>query len=382
MGISCFPNVVSKMDEIKRKKILFYTSSLSRGGMERVFVNLAHYFLSQNYDVVMVTQYQNEDEYTLDARIPRVLSDLTADETSTSRIANFFGRLKKLRYIFKQSCPDLILTCNGKNNMMTLAAAMGLKCSVVLSVIADPVMEYYTKIMRLIARTFFTLADGIVIQTEQVREFFPKRIARKCKLLPNSLNPEFMIEKYAEKKNKEIVAVGRLDKNKNQAMLIRAFAEIAEGYPEYKVVLYGDGEERDNLETLIQEKNLQNRVVLAGRVSDVAEKIRKSEVFVLTSYTEGMPNALIEAMALGLTVISTDCPSGGPRQLIEDGVNGILIPPGDDKALASALNKLLSDDEYRNELGIEAYKLQEELSPERVNALWRDYFEELIRTRG
>lgn len=370
------------MDEIKRKKILFYTSSLSRGGMERVFVNLAHYFLSQNYDVVMVTQYQNEDEYTLDARIPRVLSDLTADETSTSRIANFFGRLKKLRYIFEQSCPDLILTCNGKNNMMTLAAAMGLKCSVVLSVIADPVMEYYTKIMRLIARTFFTLADGIVIQTEQVREFFPKRIARKCKLLPNSLNPEFMIEKYAEKKNKEIVAVGRLDKNKNQAMLIRAFAEIAEGYPEYKVVLYGDGEERDNLETLIQEKNLQNRVVLAGRVSDVAEKIRKSEVFVLTSYTEGMPNALIEAMALGLTVISTDCPSGGPRQLIEDGVNGILIPPGDDKALASALNKLLSDDEYRNELGIEAYKLQEELSPERVNALWRDYFEELIRTRG
>lgn len=350
--------------------------------MERVFVNLAHYFLSQNYDVVMVTQYQNEDEYALDARIPRVLSDLTSDETSSNRIANFVGRLKKLRSIFKQNSPDLILTCNGKNNMMTLAAARGLKCRVVLSVIADPLMEYYTKVMRIIAKTLFVFADGIVIQTEQVRGFFPKRIARKCKLLPNSLNPEFILEKYTGQKEKEIVAVGRLDENKNQAMLIRAFSEIAENYPEYKVVLYGDGEERDNLEALIKEKNLQNRVVLAGRVSDVAEKIRKSEIFVLTSYTEGMPNALIEAMALGLTVISTDCPSGGPRQLIVDGVNGILVPPGDDKALTVALNKLLSDDKYRNELGIQAYKLQEELSPERVNALWRDYFEELMRTRG
>ena len=304
------------------------------------------------------------------------------EEVTSNRLANFLRRLKKLRNIFKDNNPDLILTCNGKNNMMTLAAAAGLRCRVVLSVIADPVMEYYTKAMRIIAKTFFVLADGIVVQTKEVKKFFPDSIAKKCKMLPNSLNPEFMLEKYDGPKLKEIVAVGRLDVNKNQAMLIQAFSYVADDYPDYKVVLYGDGEERSNLQKLIEEKGLQERVILAGKVSDVAERIRKSEIFVLTSYTEGMPNALIEAMALGLTVISTDCPSGGPRQLVEDGINGILIQPGDIDALAIALRNLLSDDVYRHELGMQAYKLQQELNPERVNAMWRDYFEELISTRG
>ena len=380
MGISCFPDVVSKMDEVK-KKILFYTSSLDRGGMERVFVNLAHYFLSQKFDVVMVTQYRHENEYFLEPEIPRVLSDLTSEELSESRIKNFIGRLKKLRSIFKQYEPDLVLTCNGKNNMMALAAAGGLKCCVVLSVIADPMMEYYTKAMRFIARTFFQRADGIVVQTEEVKKFFPERIRKKCKLLPNSLNPEFIMEKYQGDKEKKIVSVGRLDANKNQAMLIRAFGQIADKHPEYQVSLYGEGEERNALEALIRENHLENRVILEGRVSDVPERIRKAELFVLTSFTEGMPNALIEAMALGLTVVSTDCPSGGPRQLIKNGENGILIPPGDEQALTKALDQLLADKEYRERLSQNAYKLQTELNPEHVNAMWRDYFEELIKRK-
>ena len=132
----------------------------------------------------------------------------------------------------------------------------------------------------------------------------------------------------------------------------------------------------------MKDAGLQEHVVLAGRVSDVADRIRNSEVFVLISYTEGMPNALIEAMVVGLAVISTDCPSGGPRHLIKNGVNGILIPPGDEAALADALERMLSNDEFRKGLGAQAYKLQEELAPERVNELWKDYFEELMRVRG
>lgn len=370
------------MDKVMKKKIVLYISSLARGGMERVFVNLAHYFKAQGYDVVMVTQYRKEQEYYLDSNIPRVMSDLTESEMSQNRVVNLLKRIRKLHSIFRGIQPDLILTCDGKMNMMTLAASRGLKCKVVLSVIAEPRLEYYTKVMRFIARTFFVMADGIIVQTEPIKNFFPKWIINKCKILPNALNPEFIMERYTGNRKKEIVSVGRLDKNKNQAMLIRAFAEIAEEYPEYKVVLYGDGQERNNLQALIEEKGLSERITLAGRVFDVAEKIRKSEVFVLTTYSEGMPNALMEALVLGMAVVSTDCPSGGPRQLIENGVNGILIQPGDEKGLIEALRRLLSDQEYREKLGEQAYKLQEKLSPERVNAMWKDYLEEIMEARG
>lgn len=364
------------------KKIVFYISSLERGGAERVFVNLAHDMYEHGYRVAVVTQYQGENEYELNEQIPRLLSDLTDDELHAGRIANFVARLKKLRKIFKEQSADLIMTCNGKSNMMALAASLGLHCRVVLSVIADPMMEYYTKAMRLIARTFFVMADGIVVQTEEVKNFFPPCIRKKCKRLPNSLNPAFVRNRYEGSRKKEIVSVGRLDENKNQEMLIRAFEKIEKQFPEYNLILYGEGEMRDRLEKLVKEFGLEEKVFLPGKVTNVADAINAVEIFVLTSYTEGMPNALLEAMALGLAVISTDCPSGGPRSLICDGDNGRLIPPGDTKALEEALFALLENDEYRNTLGANAMKIQENLCPDKVNQMWREYFQNIMDGKG
>lgn len=362
----------------RKKKIAFYCGSLTKGGAERVFVNLAEYFYQAGYEVLMVTQYRYEDEYSISPGITRILSDITEDETGKSRIGNFKKRFQKLRGIFKKTKPDLVLTCIGKNNLMAIATNTFLKTKVVISVVADPKMEYETSLMRFLARHYFVFADGIILQTRDAKLFFPEKIRRKSVILPNSLNPIFAFPRYEGERKKEIVAVGRLDENKNHAMLIRAFSEIANQYPEYYVTIYGDGEKKEELGNIIEKYGLKGRVNLAGKSDKIKDDIYASSIFVLTSDTEGMPNALIEAMALGLTVISTDCPCGGPKDLIAHGKNGYLVPVRDEKALQDQLVYCLGHPDEMEMVGRNAAKIQDNMNPSLVNKKWEDYFLSII----
>lgn len=364
------------------KKIAFYIGSLKKGGAERVFVNLAEYFYKTGYQVTMVTQYTAENEYVISKGIERVISDLSDSEISDNRIVNFHRRTAKLRRIWRTVRPDLILSCIGKNNFMAVVTTLFSKIKVVVSIVGEPTEEYNSTVMRVLAKVLFIKADGIVLQTEDSKVFFPQYLLKKSVILQNSLNPLFIQDRYEGVRDRQIVSVGRLDANKNQTMLIEAFARIAVRYPEYSVVCYGDGESRAQLEALIERFNLQGRVQLPGITTDVAGMIRKASVFVLTSYTEGMPNALIEAMALGLPVISTDCPCGGPKELIRQGENGMLIPVGDVEALAASLVTLLEDTEFMEKLGRKAAQIQDRLNPERTNQQWKEYFEQILHQRS
>lgn len=187
----------------EKKTIAFYCSSLTKGGAERVFANLAEYFTEKGYTVYMVTQYQQEDEYCLKPGIPRILSDITPGEEKNGRIGNFFARFFKLRNIFKKIKPDIVFSCNGKNNFMAECAGMGLHCKTVVSVVADPKMEYPTGLMRLLAKVLFRFADGIVFQTKEAMDFFPKAVRKKGVILPNSLNPQFIRERFEGEREKK-----------------------------------------------------------------------------------------------------------------------------------------------------------------------------------
>ena len=169
-----------------------------------------------------------------------------------------------------------------------------------------------------------------------------------------------------------------MDANKNHEMQLRAFAGLKDKYPEYTLVIYGDGELRSYIEETAEELGIAKRVFLPGVVQDVAERIGQASLFLLTSYSEGVSNALIEALALGLPVIATDVPSGGTEELMKDGVNGLIIPAGEQAALERAMDRLLGDPAYAQQLGREAARIQERLAPERVNPLWKAYFEELM----
>ena len=364
----------------REKHIAFYIGSLHKGGAERVFVNLAEFFLSEGYRVTMVTQYRypDKEEYLLPSEIKRVISDLNSDELSNSRIVNFYRRVCKLHRIWKSEQPDMVLACIGKNNFMTVVTTMFTSTRSVVSVVGEAKEEYPGKLMRGLANFLFPLADGIVLQTERSKFFFNKKIQRKAVILPNSLNPAFIKPRYEGIRDKRIVAVGRLDANKNHEMMIRAFAALWDKYPEYTLTIYGEGELRPFLEGLVQQLGISERVFLPGVIPDVADRIERAALFLLTSYSEGVSNALIEALASGLPVISTDVPSGGTVELIADGENGLIIPTGDLRALEEAMDKMLGDPVYADSLGREAAKIQKRLAPERVDRQWKEYFDGIM----
>lgn len=362
----------------ERKKIAFYIGSLHKGGAERVFVNLADYFQAEGYRVVMVTQYRKEDEYDLPDGIERVLSDIEEEEVSASRVINFFRRLNKLHAIWKKEKPDLVLSCIGKNNFMAVVTTMGTKTKAVVSVVGEAKEEYPSREMRMLADILFPLAAGVILQTERSRGFFCRKVGKKAVILPNSLNPAFIRPRYEGAREKRIVSVGRMDANKNHEMQLRAFAALKDKYPDYILEIYGDGELRSHIEETAAELGIAKRVSLPGVVQDVAARICRASLFLLTSYSEGVSNALIEALALGLPVIATDVPSGGTEELMEDGVNGLVIPAGDLTALTRAMDRLLGNADYADRLGREAARIQEKLAPECVNPQWKAYFQSII----
>ena len=257
---------------------------------------------------------------------------------------------------------------------MAILANLFSKTRVIVSVVAEPTEEYPNALMRFLAKTLFYLADGIVMQTKDAVAFFQPSLQKKCVILKNSVNPAFLRPRYEGKRGQDIVAVGRMDANKNQAMAIRAFAKIAGEFPESRLILYGDGPLKEQLKALADGLGVGDRVLLPGTVNDVADRIEKARIFLLTSFTEGMPNTLLEAMSLGLACISTDCPCGGPKDVIQDGVNGCLVGVDDPEGLSFRLRELLSDPKKAERMGREAARLQESYRPERVNREWEDYF--------
>lgn len=357
----------------KQIHIAMLIGALTKGGAERVLVNLADYFVSKGCRVTMVTQYQKENEYPLNSKVTRVISDIAEEETTKSRLINFKRRFCKLRNIWKKEKPDIILSFIGKNNMMAVLTSRFLNIPVAVSVRAEPSEEYYNFLLKFLAKHLFARADGVILQTKRCFDFFPEKVRKKAVILQNPISSSFFRERYEGERDKTIVAVGRVDENKNHKMLIRAFAQIAEEFPEYRLVIYGEGELRPSLLELIKELKLENRILMPGSIDNVADVIYKSQIFVLPSNTEGAPNTLIEAMIMGLCVVSTDCPCGGPADLIENGYNGILTPVDDVDKMKENLHFLLNNLQKANELGENAAKTSDIFKPEKVYGDWEKF---------
>ena len=368
-----------RTDEIDgAETIALYISSMRKGGAERVIANLAQYLDEKGYHVVLVTTHKAEIEYEVPETVKRILSEPDECELQGGRIRNFLTRFRKLRRIWKEEKPDVIVSFIGKNNIMAILTSLGMGIPVAVSVRGEPGEEYYNGLLRFLARNLFYLADGVILQTRRCMDFFPQGVRKKAIILKNPVNPVFFREPYRSEREKTIVAVGRVDENKNHEMLIRAFAGIADEFPEYRLIIYGDGDKRSDLLKLTKELKLEDRVSLPGNIDNVADAIYKTRVFVLSSNTEGMPNTLIEAMILGLTVVSTDCPCGGPAELIVHGVNGLLSPVKDINTMKENLQYILNNLHRADEMAHEASKTSDIYDVNKVYLEWEKYLKYLV----
>ncbi|MCQ2080761.1 MAG: glycosyltransferase [Lachnospiraceae bacterium] len=367
-----------------RMNIAIMTGSLSKGGTERVIVNLTDYLVEKGDSVSIVSLLVAKEEYKLNTSAKRYIWDLTENETKSGRIArisNFKARVDKLNGIWDEIKPDLVLSFIGKNNIMALLTAKRRGIPVIVAVRGEPKEEYYAKWMQYAARHMFKRADKVVLQTKGQQEFFPETIKNKSVILKNPLNTQFLIDPVPfDEREPLIVSVGRIDANKNHRMIIDAFSNIRSEFPEYKLVIYGDGELREELTEYVKSLHMDDYIKLPGRIDDVPNTIKKARVFVLSSDTEGSPNALIEAMCLSICCISTDCPSGGPGELIKDRENGLLIPVRNTPKMQDVLQKLLNNLHEAERIAMNASTTRDIYNPETVLDEWRKTLKGVVNT--
>jgi len=357
----------------KKQTIAFYIGDLGRGGAERVMVNLARFFKLEGYEVYLVTKTVADKEYEVPEGVTRIVADITAEEESSSRILNLIKRIIKLRKVWKKIKPDVIVSFIRKNNLMAIISSLLMNIPVLVSIRTDPKLELEG--LEKISFFVFKFADGIICQTSQAKEYLPKKLQKKAVILPNSLTKEFIRSEYKEKQKKEIVTIGRMIYYKNQTMLLDIFKEIMGDYPQWSLHLYGEGEMLKEL----TDKYACDRIIFHGKVENIIERMEPASIFALPSDQEGIPNALFEAMALGLACISTDCPCGGPGDLIEDGVNGYLVPVNGKDEMKKRLLELLDSEEKRVELGRNSIKISEILNPDKVNKQWKEYITRFLK---
>ena len=355
------------------KTLMFYINTLHKGGAQRVMLQLAERFAADGWRSIPVTSFQEGNEYPLPAGVERI--SIEKEQIKQGRIKSNLSRIAALRRLCREYKPEALIAFMAEPNFRAVLAGAGLPVKTIVSVRNSPDKEYAGKLFRFVGQHILPMADGCVFQTEDARSWFPERLQRKSEIIMNQVSRSFFDEPAADE-HKDIYAVGRLNPQKNFPMLIRAFAKLPDTGD--RLIIHGEGEKRPELEALVKELGLEGRVLLPGLSANVAQDIKGAKIFVLCSDYEGMPNALLEAMALGLCCISTDCPCGGPREIISDGVNGRLIGVGDEEALATALQELLTDDKKRLSMAEKAKESANKFSPDEIFGQWKDYVESVI----
>lgn len=357
--------------------ICFFIGGLSGGGAERVTCNLANYMVEQGHSVEILTMADDEPSYELSQKVDR--KALLRTKERKSFIYNSTLRLVRFWKYLRRTEVDVIVVMLPITTILLLQMRRLTKAAVIAAERSLPSIYKDKEQQRL--KKLARRADGWVFQTDAQKTWYEKAGIRKGVIIPNAINPEFIRPLYTGERRFEIVTVGSLTVPKNQELLINAFAQIADAWPTHRLVLYGKGPKLELLQTLADSLGISDRVVFAGYSTNVYESIKAAELFVLSSDYEGMPNALMEAMATGLPCVSTDCDGAGARGLIEDGKNGLLVPKGDVESLADAMNRMLSDREFAEKCGQEAHKICERLAPERVYSEWEGFIIGIVNSK-
>lgn len=352
--------------------IFLVIPTLKQGGAERVMSELANFFSAKGHNVELVLLAKSQDFYKVDSRI--VIHRLGFSHSGlVSKVVNEVRLFFAFRKLIDKQKPSVILSFGTSYNIFTIIATGFLKIPIYVSDRSNPLKKLP------LPETFFRyvcyrFANGIIAQTHLAKEILSKQTGNKnIKVIAN---PVKLVPMHPEIAREQIVlTVGRMIEQKGQQYLIEALASIKDSG--WKLVILGDGPLRDNLQKLVSDLGLQGFVEMPGTVSEVDKWLARSSIFAFPSISEGFPNALAEAMAAGIASISFDC-NTGPRDLIENYKNGILVEERNIGELKKALELLIADSELRTKLGNEAVKIRETLSMRKIGGTYLDFLTEQI----
>ena len=348
-------------------KICFIIPSMTGGGAERVTANLANRLDEMGHEVRIMMTASDDVAYKLNDAI----AVEQIGERTHGSVMGRVQRILKLRKYFKSNKDTVYVSLPTDTNMFAVLASLFLPVKLIISERNDP-NQYGHKGLR---DFLYRFAKKMVFQTEDARACYSKRLQKVGKIIPNPICEE-KLENFSGERSKRFVVVGRLEPQKNHKLLLHAYAEVASMNKEYALYLYGKGSLEQELKELCVQLGIADRVHFEGFCSDVHKQIVDAAAYVLSSDYEGISNSLLEAMAMGMPVISTDCPIGGSRMLIENKKNGLLIPVGDRQALAEAMKYIIEQPDAAKDMGEEAMKVRERFSIQAIADTWLEYMKE------
>lgn len=356
-------------------KIAFFIPQLSSGGAERVVANLVTQFAHNGVPVLLITKERRSNEYKIPDSVSRCY--VRSDINYKSRILRYIYKVKSLRTICKKNNIDVLISFNVPANYLALYATIGIKTKHIISIRNAPDFLFQSLFSRISAQMILSRSDGAVFQTPDAQEWFPKRLRKKSTIIFNPVSTQFYQIGHTPIPYR-VITCGRLTKQKNHAMLIKAFSDVVNIVDGATLHIYGEGKLYDSLKKQIESLGLQKSVFLDGRVSEVGKVLSLASLFVLPSDVEGAPNALMEAMAVGVPSISTDCPCGGPNMLLENSKAGLLVPVNDKEKMAAAIIKLLKSPQLCTEMSQNAKKAAIKFHENEVYKLWLNYISSIL----
>ncbi len=358
--------------------VILFIGGLGTGGAERVCIELAN-FLVKRHQVTILTLSSKEPTYEIDKEV----RFQPLEKKRKSKVINDLDKIWQLFLYINSHLPDIYVSFLSIPTYLLLLMKHWIKCPVVFTVRNEPSEEYGEYLKKLITHSILKRADGAIFQLEKQKEYFhfPDRVLKVT--IPNAIREDWdkdAIDRTV--KGKRIISVGRLTKQKNFQLLINAFIELPEIHKDCTLYIYGEGEERRTLENLISTHNMTDKIFLPGISEKINVELANSDLFVMTSNYEGIPNALLEAMIMGVPVISTDFSGGGARLLIEDNINGIIVKRDDKEELKKAIKELIENDFKRKRLGRKAVEVNLRFCPQKIYSLWEKYIVEVVREKG
>jgi GalNAc-alpha-(1->4)-GalNAc-alpha-(1->3)-diNAcBac-PP-undecaprenol alpha-1,4-N-acetyl-D-galactosaminyltransferase len=362
-------------------KVTLVIYAMGSGGAERVMSIIANYWASHNWEVTLLTLVSQTESpfYQLDPLIKINQLGISGDSSNVlEAITNSWQRIKALRAAIIASQANVVISFMDTGNVLTILACRNSHIPVIVSEHIYPALTTANKTWQSLMKWTYRYADLVTVLTQNAVPFFPPEKGYRTVVMPNPVltpSPVITPEKFSPQLS--LIAIGRLTPQKGFDILMKAFHQIHEKYPDWHLTILGEGPSRLELEELRSRLQLTELIHMPGQVQNVNDRLHQADIFVMSSRFEGFPMALCEAMACGLPVISTDCLSG-PREIIEDGVNGILVATEDIDALATGLESLICDPAKRQKLSQSAPQILERFGLEQVMSLWKDAIKQVI----